>query len=113
MTDDPQQIRDAARTVERLARDARSAQRGLIRAGCSSWKGVGADRYRTRLHDRAREFGSRADDLDELARRLTAHASAVERHERTLSRLVPRPHGMDLDGVVDAARSWQSAAVRS
>ena len=113
MTDDPQQIRDAARAVERLARDARSAQRSLLHAGCSSWKSVSADRYRARLHDRAREFGSRADDLDELGRRLNAHATAVESHERTLSRLVPRPRGIDIDGMVDAARSWQRAAAAS
>ncbi len=85
MSDDPAQIRDAARQVQALATRARLEGHRVTTHSGVRWAGLAADAYRERLTDRARDFGGRAGDLEDLARALYAHARHVEDHEAVLA----------------------------
>jgi len=86
MTDDPEEIRAAARRVSALASRARQEAHHVMRQGGVHWQSVAAERYRDRLRDRATDFTHRAADLEALARALVAHAKHVEDHERAIAR---------------------------
>lgn len=103
MSDDPAQIRAAARVVNRLADTARAAARGLRQSDAVQWHSEGADRFRERLADRAREFGTCAQGLDDLRDRLYAHARAVERHEQAVVATV-RAGAEGLEDLRDSGR---------
>ncbi|MDE9364664.1 hypothetical protein PZ938_03525 [Luteipulveratus sp. YIM 133132] len=85
MTDDAEQIRSAARAVDRIARDTRSAWRVLGSATHVAWSGSSADRYRDRLADHRRDLSDCVRSLEDLRRQLYAHARAVERHESVIA----------------------------
>lgn len=88
MSDDPEQIREQARRASRLAADARRAATAVTSNSTLRWHGPGADRFRTKLSDRAAEFRHRADDFDKLARLLYSHARHVEDHEATIDKVL-------------------------
>lgn len=92
MSDDPAQIREAARQVQALAGQARREAHRVTTQSGVRWAGLAADAYRDRLHDRSRDFAGRAGDLEDLARALFAHARHVEDHEAVLSATV---HGAE------------------
>ncbi|WP_265445271.1 hypothetical protein [Flexivirga meconopsidis] len=96
MSDDPAQIRAQARQAAALATRARAAAVAVSGNAGVQWRSVGADRYRQRLTDRARDFRARADDLDRLSRLLLSHARHVEDHERAVGSVV--------DGVKNVAK---------
>lgn len=101
MSDDPEEIRRQARRAARLATEARSAATAVSSNSSVKWQSQGAERYRTKLSDRATDFRNRADDLDHLSRLLYSHARHVEDHESVVkdvvhtvapvSRLLPWP----------------------
>ncbi|NNG38664.1 hypothetical protein HJ588_05155 [Flexivirga sp. ID2601S] len=97
MSDDPQQIRAQARQAAALAVRARAAAAAVAANAGVQWRSVGADRYRERLADRARDFRARADDLDRLSRLLLSHARHVEDHERAI--------GAAVDGAKDVVKA--------
>ncbi|RNI25371.1 hypothetical protein [Flexivirga caeni] len=84
MSDDPEQIRAQARRAARLAAEARQAATAVTSNTSIQWHSSGADRYRSKLSERAAEFRHRAGDFDELSRLLYSHARHVEDHERAI-----------------------------
>ncbi|WP_145224620.1 hypothetical protein [Rudaeicoccus suwonensis] len=109
MSDDAEQIRAQARRVAELADRARTAAASVTAAGGVQWRSVGADRYRERLTDRARDFRARADDLDRLSRLLFAHATHVEDHERVLASLASATGNVVAGAVKHSADSAHAA----
>lgn len=85
MSDDPEQIRAAARQVRSLSDRARDEAQHITHQSAVQWTGSASETYRRRLADRAREFTTAAGDLDDLAKALLTHAKHVEDHERAIS----------------------------
>ncbi|TWP37985.1 hypothetical protein [Leekyejoonella antrihumi] len=111
MTDDPEEIRAAARKVSALAIRARQEAQHVTTQSAVHWSSVAADRYRDRLADRAADFMSRAADLDALAHALLAHARHVEDHEQAIARAA-KILGGDVTAIIHDAEGLVSDAVR-
>ena len=90
MVGDPQQIRALAARLRADAERLRHLARRVGRTRDVAWRSRAATLFRERVAERAHALGCAAQELDEAARRVDAHAEGVEVARAEVARVAAR-----------------------